>query len=726
VVEFRDPHQDLPDFRRCNDIEPLEAALIYARSGFFVVLIEELGKAPHPLIKRGWTSNSTRDPAVITDWYRKYPNANVGISASPEFVILDLDVKDADANGLTAFAGLHEHVLGPTAITPSGGVHRIFRRPEADDRVNRNLSPRNGGFDFMQDRRRQILVAPSVVTDSAGETRKYRWTQGGQPAPMPKAAINRMYELSGRISDTENDPQYAPETPELGEPIEHHIELDTDDRSHGAFALARNLYQHHGHRSDADILATVWAVDAFQEAARDRRDTTESAIHWLWKYAVWPAAKSRFVPPTWDGYDPRSPVTKAMQEGRDLAPWEVPPEGDVSSVFDKIRPLHELVAAYNEPPEFVVPYYLPKGVLTTLFGKDGTGKTMFMQRVCTLLAAGRPILGRPGGRRCKCLMVLTEDTMPAIIDRQKRIRSESGIDFHDVRDTLFIPENLMMADVKMVTFDRELRAANSPFFKALIEYVERAEPELVVLDPISDIYADEENRREKVSQFLRAMNALAVEFNIAVVLLGHPAKAADSEYSGSGAWSSKSRSRLFMEAASDVPNSPVTLMHRKASYGKRAEDLTLVWQEGVLKDLTPVEKEEYEEEMKTQLIEMIVDFVKRGIENGEVFTDTPQSGDRFLPRAMELRDMAGLYDAETIRKHLSVCFQAGLLIPQVVFDGKQGRPEFKDRARRPRAGIYYPTPARSSPPTVPKDPRTPNEYGITEEESKTWPTTPDW
>ena len=95
MVEFRDPHQDLPDFRRCNDIEPLEAALIYARSGFFVVLIEELGKAPHPLIKRGWTSNSTRDPAVITDWYRKYPNANVGISASPEFVILDLDVKDA-------------------------------------------------------------------------------------------------------------------------------------------------------------------------------------------------------------------------------------------------------------------------------------------------------------------------------------------------------------------------------------------------------------------------------------------------------------------------------------------------------------------------------------------------------------------------------------------------------------------------------------------------------
>lgn len=717
MVEFSDPNATFPDLRACNDMTPKEAALYYARAGIFVILLTELAKNPHPFVAEGWTGKSTRDLAIIASWYDRYPNANVGISATPEFIFLDLDTKDADANGLTSFAGLHEHVLGPTALTPSGGVHRIFRRPLNDDRVNRNLSPRKAGFDFMQDRRRQIVVAPSVVAIGNGETRKYRWTQGGEPARMPKAAIDKMYELSGRVKDRENDPTNAPETPVLGEIIPHKFEIDVSDRSHGAFALARDLYQHHGSRSDSDILATVWDVSAFRDAAMDRRHTMDSAVEWIWRYCVWPAEKSKFVDPGWDNYDPRSTTSKALADGRPLAPWEVPNDAAaIAPAFRNIRTLSELVSDYQEPPEFVVPHYFPKGVLTTLYGKDGTGKTLFLQRVCTLLAAGKPVLGRPAGPKVKCLMVLTEDTMPAIIDRQKRIRTDTGVDYHEVRDTLVIPENLMLLDVKLVTFDRDLTAATTPFYDALRSYIEDNSPELVVLDPISDIYADEENRREKVSQFMRGLNSLAMEFKIAVVLLGHPAKAEGSEYSGSGAWSSKSRSRLFMVPVSDAPGANVRLLQAKSSYGTRAQDRLLVWSpHGTLNDMGADDQSDFEEDMRNDLIELILHFVRTGSRNAETFTDTPQSGDRYLPKAMVLREMNSIYDIDQIRSHLAMCFQSGLLVPTVVFDGQDGRPLIRDGSRRPRVGVYFPSIKADLPPR---------------EEQTEWkpqpPTKPDW
>lgn len=722
----------ITDWRQYNDIGTREAAIGYARDGVPVILLKENGKAPHPYVAKGWPSRATVDIPTINDWFDKFPDANIGIVPNERFVFLDLDNKNDGPNGVEEFQGLHEHVMGPSAVTPNTGVHRVFLRPE-DPRLQRNFSPRKCGFDYMESRR-LIVVAPSTITNSLGRQVRYRWTMGGMPGPMPKILREKIVELANRTRQTENDPAQAPETPSLGDIIPNSIKIDVSDRSHGAFAYARSLYIHHGDRSDSDIFATVWSIPEFSAAGTDRRETTESAMEWVWRYCVWPAEKARVNWPerdTMNGkpYDPRTSAEIAIEEGRPLAPWEIPNDnGATVNALDDITPLSKLITQFDKPPEFLIPKWIPKGVLTTLFGKDGTGKTMFMQRVCTCLASGKRILTRADGRRVRCMMILSEDTMPAIVDRQKKLCRQIGIDFSSIDGTLHIPANLMEIDVKMTTFDRNMTMQPTAFYKAIQRYVERERPELIVLDPISDIYADEENRREKVSQFMRSMNSLASQYNIAVVLIGHPAKAEGSEYSGSGAWSSKSRSRLFMQKVRDTPGSAIRLMHMKASYGAPADDVILTWQNEVLRDMEDFEQQEADEDMMSDMVRLIVNFIEEGYWNRrELFSDSPQSANRYLVRAMVDRGASGIYTADEIRRCLSYCYQSNILAPKVVFDGEEGRPYMRDNARRLVSGIWFPTDRRDIPASQPDDPDEKNDHGISENEAKEWiENPPNW
>jgi hypothetical protein len=92
--------------------------------------------AKQPLTKHG-LHDATTDQAIIYDWFRRWPGANVGMPTGPRsgFVVADLDCKRAGADGLATLGAL-EVDLGQlpetlTVQTPSGGEHRYFRVPAA-------------------------------------------------------------------------------------------------------------------------------------------------------------------------------------------------------------------------------------------------------------------------------------------------------------------------------------------------------------------------------------------------------------------------------------------------------------------------------------------------------------------------------------------------------------------------------------------------------------------
>lgn len=166
---------------------PLQAALAYASRGWPVIPIwwpmphgcacrkpdcDSVGKHPlGALVTHGLTDAST-DPAIISQWFRRYPSANVGIVTGPVSGIFVLDV-DTKKDGEQT---LVEHVvargpLGDTlhALTGSGGDHYLFQYPSfrlqnSAGKLGPGLDTRGAGG---------YIVAPPSVHASG---KQYTWT----------------------------------------------------------------------------------------------------------------------------------------------------------------------------------------------------------------------------------------------------------------------------------------------------------------------------------------------------------------------------------------------------------------------------------------------------------------------------------------------------------------------------------------------------------------------
>lgn len=182
-------------------MNPLEAALDYASRGWGVFPIYEnkLGicacgkpecrnQAKHPRNSDGLTGAST-DPALIERWWRKWPNASIGIATGTlsGLWVLDIDPKDGGVERLAQLEAEHGPLpVTMEAITGSGGRHLFFQ--QRDD--FRNSQGKNGGaFGVGIDTRGQggyVVAAPSVHISGS----QYRWAEERGPgtpiAPIPQ------------------------------------------------------------------------------------------------------------------------------------------------------------------------------------------------------------------------------------------------------------------------------------------------------------------------------------------------------------------------------------------------------------------------------------------------------------------------------------------------------------------------------------------------------------
>jgi len=108
----------------------LRFATEYARKGYYVFPCKTGGKTP--LTKNGH-KDATRDEKVISEWWQKYPGANIGINCERSgIVVIDLDCHPGKPNGIEIFKELYgwEPVpKTPQAQTGSGGIHLVFKAP---------------------------------------------------------------------------------------------------------------------------------------------------------------------------------------------------------------------------------------------------------------------------------------------------------------------------------------------------------------------------------------------------------------------------------------------------------------------------------------------------------------------------------------------------------------------------------------------------------------------
>lgn len=154
------------------------AAVAYAAAGLPVLPLD--GKLPR--LRNGLHGAST-DIAVVAEWWRRWPGANIGIrtGAASGLVVLDVD----PPAGFAALAELERRVgklATAEVLTGSGGRHRYFTHPGGGE--VRNSAGRLGdGLDVRGDG--GYVVAPPSIHESG---RPYKWMRPLERAvPWPAA-----------------------------------------------------------------------------------------------------------------------------------------------------------------------------------------------------------------------------------------------------------------------------------------------------------------------------------------------------------------------------------------------------------------------------------------------------------------------------------------------------------------------------------------------------------
>jgi hypothetical protein len=171
--------------------ELLEAALAYAAAGYPVFPVYEpdgdgcsCGRpdcgspGKHPRTRRGLDEAST-DPAIVAEWWRCWPSANIGIRTGTVsgLVVLDVDPRHGGTRTLQEFRREHGP-LPRTAqvLTGGGGQQFVFAHPGGT--VRNSAGAVGDGLDVRGDGG-YIVAAPSLHASG----NRYRWLHTLDEAP---------------------------------------------------------------------------------------------------------------------------------------------------------------------------------------------------------------------------------------------------------------------------------------------------------------------------------------------------------------------------------------------------------------------------------------------------------------------------------------------------------------------------------------------------------------
>jgi predicted P-loop ATPase len=139
--------------------------------------------AKHPRVKNG-LKEATTDAAAIKKWWKKWPDANIGIRTGDGLAVIDID---PDKGGDDTFVELElRHGSAPdtlTVLTGGDGVHLYFK---TDKKVRSTVGDEGHGLGPGLDTRGEggYVVAPPSNHESG---KSYQWDLGsaGQLAELP-------------------------------------------------------------------------------------------------------------------------------------------------------------------------------------------------------------------------------------------------------------------------------------------------------------------------------------------------------------------------------------------------------------------------------------------------------------------------------------------------------------------------------------------------------------
>lgn len=470
--------------------ELLEAALHYAEMGLAVFPLQERGKEP---ITHNGFENASTEERQIRLWWKRNPNANIGIatgSMSGGLVAIDMDIdKEKGKDGYRVFTNwcMQNYLVLPDSwlsITGRGGYHLLYR----------SLFPVPSKIGWLDDvdiraEGAYIVAPPSVHPNGT----KYEWEQAPDEYELVTSEdIDVEYVFNSVVASNYKDKSKPLTIPE---------EIPEGQRDNFMFKLACK-YQAIG-MSDSAMLA------ALQEEN-----------------------KNRCKPPLTDK-EIQKKVEQAQkyQKGEVVTLEDNKTDGYTRKSYGKTgRKIEEAITDHDlEMPtldqfeekeiEWLVSGYIPKGCVTLLCSDGGIGKTSLW---------------------CDTLAALTTGKS-TIFDKALEIPFHTG-DTHSVMyfskedpTEQVLKHKLLVAGAdqsKIRCFGLDDERMSKIWYGSLLleKLVEKYQPDIVVFDTLQAFLPEgvEMSKRKDMRDALNPLNQLGAKFGTAFLMIMHTNKSNNS------------------------------------------------------------------------------------------------------------------------------------------------------------------------------------------------------
>lgn len=275
--------------------------------------------------------------------------------------------------------------------------------------------------------------------------------------------------------------------------------------------------------------AMSWILMELKKVAKDVR-------------IVDPATFVQDLPKGWD-------LADALAEKRDVTMWLLAPEAEKA----KRHAMRWAELQAKDPPlrTWAVDHWLGYGT-TLLAGRGGIGKTLLAQTLATALALGKNFLDAIVVPK-KVLFWACEDDHDELWRRQIAICRYLNVEMASLEGKLVIEPR---SGLDNTLFYAEYGAPKwTPLMGELTAQVGDYAADVTFIDNIGQTFGGKENDRHHVTTYVNGMTGLAQGRGHSTVILAHPAKQEDSEFSGSTAWENSVRMRWYM--GSKLPDQKV-------------------------------------------------------------------------------------------------------------------------------------------------------------------------